>query len=420
MLEFLRLLVRLRWPLYLASPLFGRFNPYRSEYAADPYPTYRRLREEAPFYLHPIFRVWVVSRYDDVSAILKDPRVSVQRASGNLPRFMNPFSGLSESFSAAIRGALLMVDPPDHTRLRNLVNKAFTPRVVEGLRPRIREVVDGVLDSLGQRATIDLVRDFATPVPVIVIAEMLGVPSADREAFKRWSTVIAGLLDPIGSEYGLREVEAAFEEMSRYFDALFEARRREPRNDLVSRLVAIEDEGDRLSSSELLATVALILGAGHETTTNLISNAVVALLRNPGERKRFQEDPGLASTAVDEFLRYDSPVQATDRLLREDVEYGGQVLRKGQFALLLLGSANRDPAQFPDPDRLDLGRRENRHLSFSQGVHFCLGAQLARAEAEIALQVLLQRFPDLRGDPDPPAWRRSLVLRGPAALPVSL
>jgi cytochrome P450 len=420
MLEFLRLLVRLRWPLRLVSPLFGRWNPYDPAYAVDPYPIYRRLREEAPVYMHPVFRAWVVSRYDDVAAVLKDPRVSVDRGAGNLPDFMNPFAGLSESFTAAIKSALLMMDPPDHTRVRNLVNKAFTPRVIEGLRPRIQQVVDDILEPLGERREIDLVRDFAIPVPVIVIAEMLGVPGEDREAFKRWSTVIAGLLDPVSSEYSVKDVEAAFAEMEAYFQRLFEERRREPRDDLVSRLVSIEEGGDRLSASELLATVALILGAGHETTTNLISNSVVALLRNEGERKRFQEEPALASTAIDEFLRYESPVQATDRLVAEDMEVGGQLFRKGKFVLLLLGSANRDPAHFADPDVLDLSRTDNRHLSFSQGVHFCLGAQLARAEAEIALTTLLRRFPDLRGNPDPPAWRRSIVLRGPLSLPVSL
>ncbi len=420
MLEFLRLLVRLRWPLRLASPLFGRWNPYDPGYAVDPYPIYRRLREEAPVYKHPVFRAWVVSRYDDVAAVLKDPRVSVNRGTGNLPDFMNPFAGLSESFTAAIQSALLMMDPPDHTRVRNLVNKAFTPRVIEGLRPRIQQVVDDILEPLGERRGIDLVRDFAIPFPVIVIAEMLGVPGEDREAFKRWSTVIAGLLDPVSSEYSVKDVEAAFAEMETYFERLFEERRREPRDDLVSRLVSIEEEDDRLSANELLATVALILGAGHETTTNLISNSVVALLRNEGERKRFQEEPAIASTAIDEFLRYESPVQATDRVVAEDMEVGGHVFRQGEFVLLLLGSANRDPAHFADPDVLDLSRTDNRHLSFSQGVHFCLGAQLARAEAEIALTTLLRRFPDLRGNPDPPAWRHSIVLRGPLSLPVSL
>jgi cytochrome P450 len=420
MLEFLRLLVRLQWPLRVAGPLFGRFNPYHSRYAIDPYPSYRRLRDEAPVYLHPVFRAWVLSRYDDVVSVLKEPRVSVQRGAGNLPDFANPFKSLSPDFLRVIESTLLMIDPPDHTRVRNLVNRAFTPRVVEALRPRIAEVVESVLEPLGACGEIDLVRDFAVPVPLIVIAEMLGIPSADRAEFKRWSHELSGLLDPVSAEFSLSEVESTFAEMDAYFQRLFEERRQHPREDLVSRLVAIEDEGDRLSSSELLAAVALILGAGHETTTNLISNAMVALLRNPGERKRFQDDPAIAATAVDEFLRYDSPVQATDRIVAEEFEVAGQRFKPGRFVLLLLGSANRDPRHFDEPDRLDLGRSENRHLSFSQGVHFCLGAQLARAEAEIALTSLLRRFPDLDGNPDSCSWRRSVVLRGPASLHVSL
>jgi cytochrome P450 len=337
---------------------------------------------------------------------------------------MNPMKGLSDGFLRVIESSLLMLDPPDHTRIRNLVNKAFTPRVVEGLRPSIQRVVDETLDaalaSSGPQREIDLVRDFAVPIPLSVIAEMLGVPVGDRAQFKRWSTELAGLLDPISAVASLKGVEATFLEMQRYFESLFEERRCAPCNDLVSALVAAEEQGDRLDPSELLAVVSLILGAGHETTTNLIANAVVALLRNPGERKRLQDDPGLAASAVEEFLRYDSPVQATDRLAADALELGGRKIDKGRFILLLLGSANRDPRQFDEPDRLDLGRQENRHLSFSQGVHFCLGAQLARVEAQIALSTLLRRCPDLRGDPHPAAWRRSVVLRGPLALPVSL
>jgi cytochrome P450 len=422
MLEFLRLLVRLQWPLRLLSPLFGRYHPYHPSYARDPYPAYSRLREEAPVYRHPLFRAWVLSRYDDIATTLKSPYASVNRTETTVPDFLNPMKGLSDEFLQVIQRALLMIDPPDHTRIRNLVNKAFTPRVVDAMRPRIQQVVDETIDTMlagvAPGEPVDLVSEFAIPVPIRVIGEMLGVSPDDREQFKHWATQIGGLLDPVSAVPSLRDAEVAYLEMKSYFDDLFEQRRREPRDDLVSALVATRHEGSRLDPDELLATVALILGAGHETTTNLIANAVVALFRNPGERKRLEDDPRLIESAVDEFLRYDGPVQATDRILTEAIELRGQTIPAGSLVLLLLGSGNHDPAQFADPDRLDLSRAENHHLSFSQGPHFCLGAQLARAEAQIAITTLLRRLPDLRDLPEPLRWRRSIVLRGPLALPV--
>lgn len=420
LLRILRTIVRMGWPLRLVSPLFGRFNPFLPSHFADPYPQYRRLREGAPVYRHPLFGAWVLSRHEDITEVLKDARFSVDRAAHAENDFINPFVGLDPGLKEVIVSTLLMKDPPDHTRLRGLVNKAFTPRRIEGLRPRIQEVVDEFLDEMQAGGDVEFMRDFAVPLPIVVIAELLGVPSADREAFKQWSSVLAALLDPVSSEHGLDELNPVFLEMQSYFDTLFEERRRNPQNDLVSALVAAEEEGEMLSSTECLATCALILGAGHETTTNLLGNAVVALLRNPEERKRLTEDPGLIDTAVEEFLRFDSPVQVTDRVALEDCEIAGHSVKAGSFVLLLLGSANRDPAQFERAEQLDLGRRDNRHLAFSQGVHFCLGAQLARVEAQVAIGSFLRRFPEFNGPLDPPAWRRSLVLRGPESLPLQI
>jgi cytochrome P450 len=316
--------------------------------------------------------------------------------------------------------SLLMLDPPDHTRLRGLVNRAFTPRVVEQLRPRIQQIVDELLDVAAAGGEMDLVRDLAYPLPVTVIAELLGVPAEDRDRLKRWSDELTVVIDPIGSGRSVESAAGAYAELSAYFEAVFEDRRLRPRDDLVSALVAAEQEGERLRGAELLALCALILGAGHETTTNLIGNAVLALLRHPGERKRLQDDPSLMESAVEEFLRYDSPVQATDRVASEDCEIGGQRIEAGRFVAVLIGAANRDPARFPEPDRLELGRADNRHLSFGQGVHYCLGAGLARVEAEIAIGSLLRRFPDVSGSADPPGYVPSLTLRGPTALPLSL
>lgn len=417
----LRLMVRLGWPFRIISPVFGRFNPFLPSFRVDPYPQYRAMRARAPIEKHRVLRALILSRHADITRVLKDPSFSVDRTSRiEAPAMVNPFAKISASFKTTVVSSLLMSDPPDHTRVRSLVNKAFTPRRIDELRPRIQEIADDLFDRHRPGASIDFVSDFAIAMPVTVIAELLGVPTEDRERFKAWSTVLGALLDPIGSDFGLDALEASFREMSAYFAEIFDARRRDPQNDLISALVAVEQDGERLNSAELLSICALILGAGHETTTNLLANAVVALLRNPGERKRLSDDPALIESAVEEFLRYDSPVQTTDRRATLPTRIGDHELQPGEYTILVLGSGNRDPDVFSDPDRLDLGRQNNRHLSFSAGGHFCLGAQLARAEAQIALRTLLERFPDFDGNPDPPSWRSSFVLRGPEALPLTL
>jgi pimeloyl-[acyl-carrier protein] synthase len=420
MLRFMQWLIRQEWPVRLLSPLIGRFNPFLPEFRADPYPFYQSLRARAPVYFSPILRGWILTRYADIAAVLHDPRFSVNRQQSKLFQRLRIFESLSPDFAAAITGNLLMLDPPDHTRLRRLVIKAFTPRRVEALRPRIQMIVDELLGELGDAREIDLIHGFAYPLPVIVIAEMLGVPAADRAQFKRWSDELVGLLDPLQAENGLNSVQQAFTEFCAYFREIFKLRRRQPQDDLVSALVAVEEQGDTLNEAELLSLCMLILGAGNETTTNLIANATLALLRYPDERRRLHDAPALMPTAIEEFLRFDSPIQATDRVATEDCRIDGREIRKGQLVGLLLGAANRDPQQFPHPDRLDVGRQNNEHLAFSHGTHFCLGAALARAEAEIALAALLKRFPRFDGDPQPPAWKRSLILRGPTALPLRL
>lgn len=417
--RLIRRLIAWGWPMRLLSPWFGHFHPFMPDYNANPYPRYRALRRQDPVHFHRVMRIWVLTRHADVANVLKDPRFSVQRlGTPELPAPVDPTKGLSPELAGIVRKNLLMLDPPDHTRIRNLVNKAFTPRRVERLRPRIQAVVDEVLDGIAPGDEIDLVEDFAVPIPIIVIAEMLGVEASDRERFKAWSTVLSGLLDPLGTRYERADFEASFAELSAYFDGVFQQRRGAPRDDLISALVAAEEAGDKLDASELLSVCFLILGAGHETTTNLIGNAFVAMLRNPIERKRLTADPTLMESAVEEFLRYDSPVQITDRRAMEDLEIDGRKIARGQFVLLCLGAANHDPTVFDDPERLDLGRTENRHLAFSQGAHFCLGAQLARVETQIAIRSFLDRFPDFEGPRDPRGWRRSTVLHGPISLPI--
>lgn len=419
MLRIVQSLIRMEWPVRVLNPLIGKFNPFLPEFRRDPYPFYRKLQTQHPVYFSPALRGWILSRYSDIVEVLQDSRFSVDRRQSNLFRRLQPFASLRPDFTEAITRALLMVDPPDHTRLRRLVNKAFTPRVVENLRPRVQLIVDNLLDRVAKRKEMDLIRDLAYPLPVIVISEMLGIAADDHAKFKAWSDALTALVDPMQAEDGMGPAQEAYVQLSAYLRRVFEERRREPRQDLISALVSVEEHGDSLTDAELLSLSALILSAGHETTTNLLGNAVVALLRHPRERRRLQDDPSLIGSAVEEFLRYDSPVQLTDRVATEDCEIVGQTVRKGVLVGLVLASANRDPERFADPDRLDLARQDNHHVAFGHGVHFCLGAALARTEAQIAISALLRRFPDFDGEKDPKEWKRSIVLRGPTSLRLS-
>jgi len=299
-------------------------------------------------------------------------------------------------------------DPPDHTRLRSLVSKAFTPRVVEGLRPRIQQIVDGLIARAQAAGSMDLIEEFAYPIPVNVICEMMGVPVEDHERFKGWSLDIARGLDsvllPPDSEVPRRSA-AARHAISDYFRQLIAARRASPRGDLLSALIAAEEAGDKLNEEELIATCILLLIAGHETTVNLIGNGVLALLRHPDELRRLRQAPALITSAVEELLRY-------------DVTFGGRTIRKGDMVMPFIGAADRDPAQFPDPDRLDLGRGDNRHIAFGWGIHFCLGAPLARVEGQIAIDTLVRRLPRLALVAEHAEYRQSLTLRGLKMLPV--
>jgi pimeloyl-[acyl-carrier protein] synthase len=391
-----------------------QFNPMDPEFVADPYPTYHRLRTEDPVH-HSALGFWVLTRYDDVVTALRDPRLAKEAiASFVAARFGAPVpaTGLS----------MLDRDPPDHTRLRGLVSKAFTPRVVEGLRPRIQQIVDALIDGAAARGSMDLIEEFAYPIPVIVICEMLGVPVEDHEHFKGWSLDIARGLDLIwlgpDSEVGRRSI-AARQALAEYFRGLIAQRRAAPRTDLLSGLIAAEEAGDKLNEVELLATCILLLIAGHETTVNLIGNGTLALLRHRDQLERLQREPGLIATAVEELLRFDGPVQRTARIPSEDVTIGGHTIAKGEMVMPFIGAADRDPAQFPDPDRLDIGRTDNRHIAFGWGIHFCLGAPLARLEGQIAINTLVRRLPKISLATDVPEYRQSLTLRGLKALPVS-
>ena len=383
----------------------------------DPYPAFHRLRAEDPVHRHPL-GFYVLTRYDDIAAFLRDPRFG---KSGYQALFESRFGSRPEG--PWLPMSMLFRDPPDHTRLRALVSKAFTPRVVEALRGHVQAIVDRLLDDVADAARVDVIEALAYPLPVTVISELMGVPASDNEMIKEWSRDVARALDaialPVGPEV-IQRGSLATEGIAGYFRTLAEERRRRPGTDLLSGLVEAEEAGDRLNERELLATCLLLYVAGHETTVNLIGNGLLALLRHPEERRRLQGDPGLASAAIEELLRYDGPVQRTGRMAVRDVEIGGVPIPQGSLVLGLVGAANRDPAHFAEPDRLDLGRDQPRHLAFGAGIHYCLGAPLARLETQVAIETVLRRFPALTLATDRLAWRPSSTLRGLDTLPVIL
>ncbi|HKN39752.1 MAG TPA: cytochrome P450 [Acidimicrobiia bacterium] len=406
---------------------------YADEVRANPYPLLEELREAAP--VHWVsqqgLESWIVTRYDEVRFVLGDPRFI--KAPETVPEALRRFKAAFGSQEESEVRSLLATDPPDHTRLRRLVGKAFTPRRVDGLRRRAQQVTDGLLDAIdgdgGDRTgVVDLVEGLTIPLPVTMIGELVGVPAEDRADFKKWSDAL--LVVPRDEE-GRRSRQAGAEALRAYFADLVAERRRTMRPelapdaqpDLVSALLTARDEGGRLSEQELLSMLMVVLTAGHETTGNLIGNSVLALFDWPDRRRRLQADPGLLRVAVEELLRFVGPVmQPTLRVASEDVEIGGVVIPAGSVVVCMLASANRDPRRFPAPDEFDVAREDNPHLGFGHGIHFCLGAPLARMEAETALGSLLRRFPDMElaaGRQKIP-WRPSALLRGPAVLPVRL
>jgi len=419
-LRIVRWMVRAEWPVRVLSPVIGRYNPFHPSFRRDPYRVYRRLQQQAPVYFSPALRGWIVSRHGDVVRLLSDPRLSCDRRQASMAKKLEIFESMRPDLAQAVLRSLLMIDPPDHTRVRRLVSRAFTPRVVDRLADSTAGRVAELLDAMEKKGDPDVIRDLADPLPLAVIADLLGIPEEDRVRLKALSNDFVGLLDPIQAEGGIDVMERAFDGLLAVLHRLFAARRREPRDDLVSGLVRAGEQGDVLSEAELDSLCLLLLVAGNETTTNLIGNATLALLRHGEQRPVLGGGPEALRLAVEEFLRFDSPIQATDRVATEDLEIDGHRVRKGQVVGLLLGGANRDPAVFARPDELDLSRADNPHVAFGHGVHFCLGAQLARLEGRLAIGGLFERFPDLaaRGDAGP--WKRSLVLRGLQALPVEL
>jgi pimeloyl-[acyl-carrier protein] synthase len=379
----------------------GRFDPFAQDAQADPYPLYERMRAEYPVHFEPGHGVWFLSRYADVEALLKDARFSVAAS--------RPFDR-----------SLLSLDPPDHTRIRALVNRAFLPRVVERMRPRIAGIVDELLEPARKSGRLDLIGDLAYHLPVRVITELLGISADDRARFRGWCSVMVASVDPTRFPAIHEDFATADTRLRRYVSEIARERRSQPRDDLLSALVRVQDEaGSRLTDAELIALCVLLLLAGHDTTVNLIGNGMCALLAHPDELAALHADPALISAVIEELLRFDSPVQATGRIATEPVEINGVTIRSGQLVYALLGAANRDPHEFARPDAFDICRTSNRHIAFGRGIHYCLGAPLARLEAEIAIGALISEFPHLH-PVSQPKRRPTTVLRGFSSIPLAL
>lgn len=370
------------------------YDPTSTSILSDPYDTYDRLRTHDPVHRMRLINGWVLTRYEDVDMVLRDHR----RFSKN--------DGREDEYRS-----MLHHDPPDHTRLRSLVSKAFTPRAVRELHPRVQRIVEEMLNDLEGKDRFDLIESLAFPMPVIVIAEMLGVPAQDMDRFKHWSNDVSLTIEPSLREDQIRRVERASEELYEYFEGIIEERRREPRDDMITALLNAEDEGDKLTHEELLGTLILLLVAGNETTRNLIGNGMRALLKHPDQLQKLRDNSDLLDSAINELLRYDSPVQLDGRLAHSDVEVAGHRIRAGQRILCAIGAANHDPSAFSEPSKLDIERNERSHIAFGRGIHHCLGAPLAMLEARAAFSALLDRFSHIELVSEP-VYRKQVVLRG--------
>jgi pimeloyl-[acyl-carrier protein] synthase len=401
----------------VSDPSLSLFQLLYPETLADPYPLYHRLRREDPVHWDHFLHTWVVTSYADVSTVLHHFSATRTPTPDHLSSL-----GLSDLVPIAkvLVRQMLFLDAPAHGRIRTLASKAFTPRRVEALRAHIEAITDSLLDVVQARGRMDVIADLADPLPAIVTAEMLGLPVSDREQLTVWSTEFAEALgnlqhNPDHSSHLLKSLE----DMCSYFHDAVEHHRKHPGDDLICALLHAEVDGDKLSEEEVVANSIMLMTGGQETTTNLIGNGVLTLLRNPEQWERLRADSQLIPSAIEELLRFESPIQYTSRLAPKDVEMGGKTIRKGQAVIAIMAAANRDPERFGDPDRLDLSRENNRHLAFAVGPHFCFGAPLARLEGASAFKAMLRRMPNLRLEPGPISWRQNLGFRGLTSLPVS-
>ena len=403
-----------------------KYDLFGHAFKSQPYATYAALRAAAPIYCRVAAdgqtAIWFFTRYEDVAALLRDHKRFVKNVTNTLPPDVRAQQQPPPPLLRLLGNHMLNLDPPDHTRLRALVNKAFTGQMVTQLEPRIQMIADQLLDQVQHQGQMDLIEDFAFPLPMIVIAELLGIPPRDRLRFRNWSTAfVTPSANLERSSKKMAKAGQVMEDFTRYMRQIFAARRREPRQDLISHLLQAEENGDTLSEEELFSMVILLIVAGHETTVNLIGNGMLALLQHPEQKALLQAQPALLPAAIEEMIRYDGPVErATMRFAAEEVRYGGQTIHRGDAVSLVLAGADHDPAHFANPACFDITRENNRHLGFGLGIHYCLGSALARVEGQIAINTLLQRFPTLQltTPVDQLKWRTIPILRGLHHLPV--
>ena len=398
----------------------AQYDLNSQEFRQEPYKTYAQMRQESPAYCveSSVGRIWYLTRYEDALLVLKDKRFAKDYRNAMTSQQATEYQS-SAQMSFALT-TLLNVDPPDHTRLRTLVSKAFTPRRINQLTGRIQEIADSLIDDMIAQKATDLIDAYAFPLPIQVISDMLGVPKADHDKIRGWSNTIIAL-QTANADVDQSETMASMMAFVNYINIMCDERRESPGDDLVSALIAAEEAGDKLNQLELTSMIFLLIVAGHETTVNLIGNGMWALLLNPDQKAKLQAEPALVETAVEEILRYQSPVETSTRsYATEDIEIGGQLIRKGEMVVAVLGSANRDGQAFPDEDTFDIARGDNRHIAFGHGLHYCLGAPLARVEGKIAINTLLRRLPtlELACDPEELQWGSSILVRGLRQFPV--
>ena len=392
-----------------------------AEIRADPYPFYAQLRSQDPVHWDEMLGFWVLTRYADIASVYADARFS--RAQGlrrGFERLPEAEQEIAESVYQTFSKTMFYSDPPYHTRLRGLVNNAFTPNAVEQMRPHVQRMVDSLLDAVQTQGEMDAIHDLAHPLPILVISQMLGLPAEERGRFKQWSDDLFAILGSVPHvPEAMEHASRSLAELTDYLTALSRSRRQEPQNDLIGALVGAVEEGERLTQEELIANVTILLSAGHETTSNLIGNGLLALLRNPDQMQMLRDHPRLVAPAVEEMMRYDNPVQIAYRSAAEDVEIGGKHIRKGQLVNSVLAAGNRDPERFSGPDRFDITRDEGRHLGFGLGIHFCIGAPLVRLEAQLAFSTILRRFPELHLATENLEWQEHPIFRGVKSLPLT-
>ena len=388
---------------------------------ADPYPIYAELRRDEPVFWNG--NAWLISRYDDVVSLLTDPRSSSRRVDATFAVLPPEVQAELQPLRDVLNARMLLSDPPDHTRLRTLVTKTFSARAAHGRRERIQEHVDRLLGTVVARGEMDAMTDFATPLPSFTIADVLGVPATDEPMFTRWARDQVRIYDRLGTAHErievMRQGQVSMFEMKMYLEAIIEQRRNEPQDDLITLLVQAEEEGDRLTVDEMVVMVIAVLVGGNNSTAHLLGNAIATLARYPEQRERIKANPELTRTAVEEVLRFESPVQTTSRVAKEDIEIGGQLIPTGADINVLLASANRDDAHFPEPDVFDVARQPNRHLDFAHGPHFCLGSALARNVAQVAVLSIIERLDNLSLVNDTVEWAPGFAFRHPKSLPVT-